>query len=85
MYTHHVDSVETESSKRKVIRVESEETQDYVCGTLAISQEEEEEKEEEKEEEEEELAFVPSHEGPFISATLSAVKKRSGTGSLPWW
>ena len=37
------------SSKREVIRVESEETQDYVCGMLAISQEEAEE-----------LAFVPS-------------------------
>ena len=42
------ESVET-SSKRKVIRVESEETQDYVCGMLAISQEEAEV-----------LAFVPS-------------------------
>ena len=43
------ESVETKNSKRKVIRVESEETQDYVCGTLAVSQEEAEE-----------LAFVPS-------------------------
>ena len=43
------DSVETQSSKRMVIRVESEETQDYVRGMLAISQEEAEE-----------LAFEPS-------------------------
>ena len=41
--------VETKNSKRKVIRVESEETQDYVCGMRAIGQEEAEE-----------LAFVPS-------------------------
>ena len=37
-------SVETKSSKeRKVIRVESEETQDCVCGLLAIGREEAEE------------------------------------------
>ena len=36
-------SVAIQSPKRKVIRVESEETQDYVCETLAISQEEAEE------------------------------------------
>ena len=43
------ESLVTKSSERKVIRVESEETQGYVCGTLAISQEEVEE-----------TAFVPS-------------------------
>ena len=32
------ESAETKSSKRKMIRVEPEETQDYVGGTLAISQ-----------------------------------------------
>ena len=37
------ESLETKSSTRKVIREESDETQDYVCGTLAISQEEAEE------------------------------------------
>ena len=42
-------SAEIQSPKRKVIRVESEETQDYVCETLAISQEEAEE-----------MGFVPS-------------------------
>ena len=42
-------SVEVQSPKRKVIRVESEETQDYVRETLAISQEEAEE-----------MGFVPS-------------------------
>ena len=43
------ESAEIESQKRKVIRVESEETQDYVCEMLTISAEEAEE-----------LAFVPS-------------------------
>ena len=33
------ESAEVQSQKRKVIRVESEETQDYVRETLAISQE----------------------------------------------
>ena len=37
------ECVETKSSKRKVIRVESEETQDYVCGMLATNREEVEE------------------------------------------
>ena len=37
------ESVEIQSPKRKVIRVESEETQDYVRETLVISQEEAEE------------------------------------------
>ena len=43
------ESAEMQSPERKVIRVESEETQDYVCGLLSISREETEE-----------LAFVPS-------------------------
>ena len=43
------ESVETKSSKKKVVRVESEETQNYVCGMLATSGEEAEES-----------AFVPS-------------------------
>ena len=43
------ESSESQISKRKVIRAESEETQDYVRETLAISQEEAEES-----------AFVPS-------------------------
>ena len=42
-------SVAIQSPKRKVMRVESEETQDYVCETLAISKEEAEE-----------MGFVPS-------------------------
>ena len=45
----HAESAEMKSPKRKVTRGESEETQDYVCETLLISQEEAEE-----------LAFVPS-------------------------
>ena len=41
---HHKERVlKQKSSKRKVIRVESEETQDFVCGMLAISREEAEE------------------------------------------
>ena len=43
------ESFEIQSPKRKVIRVKSEETQDYVRETLALSQEEGEE-----------LGFVPS-------------------------
>ena len=43
------ESAEIKSQKRKVIRVESEETQDYICEMLTISPEEAEE-----------LAFVPS-------------------------
>ena len=31
---HQEESAKIPSPKRKVIRVESEETQDYVCGTL---------------------------------------------------
>ena len=37
------ESAEIKSSKRKMIRAESEETQDYVCGTVVVSQEEVEE------------------------------------------
>ena len=44
-----VENAEIQSPKRKVIRVESEETQDYVCKTLASGQEEAEE-----------TAFMPS-------------------------
>ena len=40
--------MESQSPKRKVIRVESEETQDYVRESLNVSQEEEE------------ISFVPS-------------------------
>ena len=43
------ESAEIQSPKRKVIRVESEETQDYVRETLAVGQEEGSE-----------LGFVPS-------------------------
>ena len=67
---------ETKSTKRKVIRVESEETQDYVSGTLAISQEEARGMEP--------FCRVPSasHEDHFISATIAAaVVKLLGTGS----
>ena len=37
------ECAEIRSPKRTVIRVESEETQDYVCGMLAVSREEAEE------------------------------------------
>ena len=39
------ERVEIQSQRRKVIRIESEETQDYVCDTLAISEEEADESE----------------------------------------
>ena len=45
----HVATAEIQSPKRKVIRVQSKETQDYARETLAISQEEAEE-----------MGFVPS-------------------------
>ena len=45
----HEASAEVQSPKRKVIRVESEETQDCVRETLAISQEEADE-----------MGFVPN-------------------------
>ena len=38
--TTHEESAEVQSPKRKVVRVQSEEKQDYVRETLAISQEE---------------------------------------------
>ena len=66
------ERVDLQSPKRRVIRVESEETPDYVRETLAICQEEAEE-----------MVFVPSaleHEGPFVGATIVAVKKPSDTG-----
>ena len=47
--THKEESAKIQSQKRKVIRVESEETQDYVCEKLAIAKEEAEE-----------IGFVPS-------------------------
>ena len=74
-------SAEIKSPRRQVIRVESEEAQDYVCGMLALSREEAEE-----------LALcvcvsLASHEDPFISATVVAVRKRSDTGGSlrRWW
>ena len=62
------ESAEIKSTKRKMIRVESEETQDYVCEMLTISPEEAEE-----------LAFVPSAlsqpRKPFTCAPTAALKK----------
>ena len=67
------ESVEIQGPKRKVIGVESEETQDYVRETLASSQEEAEK-----------MGIVPSAlrepRGPFIGATIDAVKKPSDIG-----
>ena len=69
----HEASAEMQSPRRRVIRVESEETQDYVRETLAISQEAAEE-----------MCFVPSAlgepQGPLICATIDAVKRPSDTG-----
>ena len=72
--TPHDASAEIQSPKRKVIRVETEETQDHVCETVAISQDEAEK-----------MGFVSSALGeprwPFIGVTIDAVKKRpSDTG-----
>ena len=72
--TLHEASAEVQSPKSKVIRVESEETQDYVWETLAISQEEGEE-----------IVFVPSALGEPRGAihwcvTIDAVKRPSVTG-----
>ena len=70
------ESAEMESPKRKVIRRESEETQDYVCETLTISQEEAEE-----------LAFCAeccqraARSHLFLRQSLQR-KKRSDTGNL---
>ena len=69
------ESAEIKSPKRKVIRVESEETQDYVCEMLTISPEEAEE-----------LAFVPSAlsepRGAIYFCDNHCSEKRSDTGSL---
>ena len=62
-----------QSSKGKVIRVESEETHDYVCDTLAISQEEAEEVASCQ-------APLVNHERSLIGETIDAVKKPSDTG-----
>ena len=63
------ESLEIQSPKIKVIRVESEETQDYVCETLAISQEEAEE-----------MGFVPSAlselRGP-INCVRQSIERKS--------
>ena len=60
-------SAEIQSPKRKLIRAESAETQDYVRETLAISR---------KKERKWASCQAPSanHEGPFIGATADAVK-----------
>ena len=61
---------EVKSPKRKVIRVESEETQDYVRESLDLNQEECEE-----------ISFVPS----AIVVTINAVRRPSTSGSLRRW
>ena len=68
------ESAEIKSPKRKVIRVESEETQDHVCEMLTISLEEAEYR-----------VLSASQEEPVTSATITAVKKRSDIGSLRRW
>ena len=73
------ESADVDSPKRKVIRGESVETQDYVCETLSISPEEAEE-----------LAFVPSaisepRGAIYFCDIITSVKKRSDTGSLRRW
>ena len=72
------ESAEMQSPKRKVIRVDSEETQDYVCETLAIGQEEAEE-----------IGFVPSAlsepRGPIRWCVNRCSEKPSDTGRLRQW
>ena len=67
------ESIDFQSPRKKGIRVESEGTQDCVRETLAIGQEEADE-----------MGFVPSAlgepRGPFIGATIDAVRKKSNTG-----
>ena len=69
------EGVEVQSPKRKVIRVESEETQDYVRESLNLSREEAEE-----------LSFVPSAisipRGQCFGMTFVAVINPSDSGSL---
>ena len=66
---------EVKSPKRKVIRVDSEETQDHVREAMDLSQEEAEE-----------ISFVPSEISvppkPVFGVTIGAVKKPSVFGSL---
>ena len=76
---HKQRSAEIKSPKRKVIRVESEETQDYVCEMLTISPEEAEE-----------LASVPSalsepRGAIYFCDNRCSEKKRSDAGSLRRW
>ena len=69
-------SAEVQSPEGKVIRVESEGTQDYVRETLAISQE--------RRWASCQAPWV-THEGPFTSVTIDAVKRPSDTGRQPQW
>ena len=73
------ESVDIQSPKRKVIRVESEETQYYVREILAISQETKERKWASWQ------APLMNHEGPFIGATIDVVKKPSESGKQLQW
>ena len=68
-----------EERKRKVIRVESEETQDCVCVKHWQSAK--------KKQRRWAWCRAPSanHEGPSTGATIDAVEKRSGTGKLRRW
>ena len=66
-------SVEIQSQKRKVIRVESEETQDDVRETLAISQRKRQRKWASCQ------VLSVNHEGMLRCATIDAVKKPSDT------
>ena len=69
------ESAGIKSPKRKVIRVDSEETQDYGCESVQKKQRS--------------LpscrVHLASHEEPFLSAIIGAVKKRSDAGSLRRW
>ena len=76
--TPHEANAEVQSPKRKVIRVESEETQDCVLETLAISQKEADD-----------LGFVPSAlsepRGAIYWCDNQCSEKASDTGRYPQW
>ena len=67
------ESAEIDSSERKVIRVESEATRDFVCGMLAISPQEAEE-----------LAFVPSALGE-PRGSIYFCDKRCSEKAVRYW
>ena len=69
------DGAEIQSPKRKVIRVEPEETQDYVRDALNLSRTKQKKQVSCQ-------ARSASHKGPCFGVTLNALTKPSDSGSL---